>query len=39
MSEGDKAGWWAMAYLSIALFATWFTVINIVWWHIKEWFL
>jgi hypothetical protein len=21
MSEGDRAGWWAMAYLYIALFA------------------
>jgi hypothetical protein len=39
MNEGERAGWWAVAYLSLALFATWFTVICIVGWHIKKWFL
>jgi hypothetical protein len=39
MSEGDRAGWWAVAYLLFALFATWFTIACIVVWHIKEWFL
>lgn len=39
MTDGEKAGRWAMAYLLIAFVATWFTVICIVGWHIKEWFL
>jgi hypothetical protein len=39
MTEGERAGWWAMVYLLMALFATWFTVFAIVSFHIKEWFL
>lgn len=39
MNEGERAGRWAMAYLLIALVTTWFTVICISWYHIKEWFL
>lgn len=39
MNEGERAGWWAMAYLLMALFATWFTVFAIVGFHIKKWFL
>ena len=39
MTEGDKAGLWALAYLYMALFATWWTVGCIVWYHIKKWFL
>lgn len=39
MTEGERAGWWAVAYLLMALFATWFTVFAIVGFHIKEWFL
>jgi hypothetical protein len=39
MTKGEQAGWFALAYLSIALFATWFTVICIVGWHLKKWFL
>ena len=39
MSEGERAGRWALAYLCMALFATWFTVISIIGVHIKDWFL
>jgi hypothetical protein len=39
MNEGERAGWWAVAYLSMVLFATWFTIICIAVWHVKEWFL
>lgn len=39
MNAGEKAGWWAMAYLYIALVGVWFTVGCIAWYHIKEWFL
>ena len=39
MTEGEKAGWWAVAYLAMVLFATWFTVLAIVGFHIKKWFL
>jgi hypothetical protein len=39
MNAGEKAGWWAMAYLYIALVGVWFTVACIAWYHIKEWFL
>ena len=39
MNEGERAGLWAIVYLYMALFATWFTVFAIVGFHIKEWFL
>lgn len=39
MNEGEKAGWWAMVYLYIALVGVWFTVACIAWHQIKEWFL
>jgi len=39
MNEGEKAGRWAMAYLCMALIATWFTVFSIVVLHINKWFL
>ena len=39
MTEGEKAGRWAMAYLYMALFALWFNIVAIAVWHIKEWFL
>jgi len=39
MTEGDKAGAWAMAYLWIALIAVWFIVVCLAWYHIKAWFL
>ena len=39
MTEGERAGWWAVAFLSMVLFATWFTVFAIVGFHIKKWFL
>lgn len=39
MNEGEKAGCWAMVYLLMALFATWFTIVCIVGFYIKEWFL
>ena len=39
MNEGEKAGRWAMVYLSMVLVATWFTILCIIGFHIKEWFL
>jgi hypothetical protein len=39
MNEGERAGLWALAYLLTALFAVWFTIIMIVVYHIKKWFL
>ena len=39
MTEGERAGLWALVFLCIVLAATWFTIICIVGWHIKEWFL
>ena len=39
MTEGERAGRWAMLYLYTALFTVWFNIIAIVGWHIKEWFL
>jgi hypothetical protein len=39
MTEGDRAGLWALAYLYIVLFAVWFNIIFIVGYHIKKWFL
>ena len=39
MTEGEKAGWWAVAYLYMVLFATWWTIACIVGFHIKKWFL
>jgi hypothetical protein len=39
MTEGEKAGRWAMAYLLVALVAIWWTIACIAWYHIKEWFL
>jgi hypothetical protein len=37
VNQGEQAGWWAVAYLLMALFATWFTIICIIGSHIKEW--
>ena len=37
MSEGEKAGCWAMVYLYMVLFAVWFTIASLVWFHVKEW--
>ena len=39
MTEGEKAGCWAMAWLLMVLVVTWFTIVCIVGFHIKEWFL
>jgi len=39
MTEGERAGRWAMLYLYTVLFALWFNIIAIVGWHIREWFL
>lgn len=39
MTEGEKAGWWALVYLSIVLFGVWFTVAAFAWFYIKGWFL
>lgn len=39
MNEGERAGLWAMALLLMVLLATWFTIVCIVGYHIKEWFL
>ena len=39
MTDGEKAGCWAMAWLLMVLFATWFTIVCIAWYHIVEWFL
>ena len=39
MTEGEKAGRWAIAYLLIALVGAWWTIVCIAWYHIKEWFL
>jgi len=38
MSEGEKAGVFAMIYLWMALIAVWFTIGCIAWYHIKELF-
>ena len=38
MTEGEKAGRYAMAYLLMALVATWWTIACVVWYHVKEWF-
>jgi hypothetical protein len=39
LTEADKAGLWALALLGIVGFGAWFTIIAIVWYHIKRWFL
>jgi hypothetical protein len=39
LTEADKAGLWALAFLGIAGLGAWFTIIAIVWYHIKRWFL
>jgi hypothetical protein len=39
LTQGERAGRWALAYLLMALFAAWFTIVCIVGWHIKQWFL
>ena len=39
MQAGERARWWAVAYLLMVLFATWFTVFAIVGFYIKKWFL
>jgi hypothetical protein len=39
MTEGERAGRWAMVYLYMVLLAVWFNIVCIVGWHIKEWFL
>lgn len=39
MTETEQAGLWALVYLYIALFATWFSIACIVGSHIKNWFL
>ncbi len=39
MTEGEKAGLWAMIYLIMIFIATWWTIACITWYHIKEWFL
>lgn len=39
MTEGERAGRWAMAWLLMVLLVTWWTIICIVVYHIKEWFL
>ena len=38
MTDGEKAGCWAMVYLCIALFGVWFIVFALSWYHIKELF-
>ena len=39
LSEGEKAGVFALIYLWLALIASWFTIACIAWYHIKEWFV
>lgn len=39
MTEGDKAGLWAMAYLYMALVVVWSTIGCLAWYHFKLWFL
>jgi hypothetical protein len=39
MTELEKLGRWALAYLVMAHIALWWTVGWLAWWHIKEWFL
>lgn len=39
MTEGEKAGRWAMVYLYIALFGVWFTIFCLAGYHFKKWFL
>jgi hypothetical protein len=37
MSEGDKAGWWAVAYLLMVGAAAYFTIIMVVFSFVKKW--
>ncbi len=37
MTEGERAGWWAVAYLGIVLVATWFTIIALAIYYIRGW--
>lgn len=39
MAEGERAGWWAIAYLLMVGAAAYFTMFMIVGFHIKKWFL
>jgi hypothetical protein len=39
LTEADRAGIWALALLGIVGFGACFTIISIVWYHIKRWFL
>jgi len=39
MTEGERAGRWAMLYLYMVLFALWFYIVAIAAWFIREWFL
>ena len=39
MTELEQSRRWVLAYLVIAHIALWWTVANIAWHHIKEWFL
>ena len=39
MTEGERAGRWAMLYIYTVLFALWFNIVCIAGWFIKEWFL
>ena len=36
MTAGEKAGWWAIVWLCIVLFAVWFTIACLLAWHIVE---
>lgn len=39
MTEAEKSGAWAMAYLCLVLIAVWFTTACLAWYHVKKWFL
>ena len=38
MTEGDRAGWWAVAYLLMVGAATWFTIFMLAFSFIKQYF-
>jgi hypothetical protein len=39
MNEGQKAGWWAFAYLCLALFTLLFTFGALVWHYLRQFFM
>jgi hypothetical protein len=38
MTEGDRAGWWAVVYLLMVGAAAYFTIFMIIFSFVKKWF-